>query len=1206
LNLKNGNNSKILKNHGIYFRYFTGYLGLGYGSSFKNSISLNCIQVDNVDYSDINWSSLKEDYAYFSSLDCGLSTQIVDPKFEDKLIVLGIDTDGKNSAVLNTSIANITSLDVSNSTITNLSGIQGFLALQNLNCSNNNLFESINLSKNTALTTLNCATNSSLICIQVADVAYANANWAITKDAIANFNIDCNVYTLIPDPKFEDKLITLGIDRDGRNGKVLTKSITTLTSLNVSSSSITDLTGIQDFVALTNLICNFNQLTRLDFSKNIALTNLECYSNNLNSIDISKNMFLNRLDCSANKLVNLDVSKNVALTDLICRGNLLTTIDISKNVNLGYILISDNKLTTFETSNNTKLYQIWCQNNKITTLDFSKNSLLTQVLCNNNELINLNIKNGKNSAISKGNPNLICIQVDDVVYANTNWAAKKDSQAFYNSLECIASTIIVDPKFEDKLITLGIDTDGKNGAVLNTSIATITSLDVSNSEIKNLIGVQGFLALQNLNCSNNLLENIDLTKNIALKYVICSNNRLTSLNVSKNIDLLALSCETNLLTGLDVSKNIALITLAFDENQLTSLDVSKNINLKRLYGQFNKLTNLDLSNNNILNTLTINENQINSLNISKNSKLTELFCSKNRLTNLDISKNIDLYSLYCDNNQLNRLDISNNINLTELICSKNQLTELNLKNGKNNQLTNIDLTSNPILTCILVDNVTYSNTNWTSYKDATAEYATDCTFTLIPDSNFEDKLIDIGIDTDGKNGKVLTSSINAQIDLDVRSSAIKDLTGIQDFVALKILVCSDNMLTNLDISKNISLSSLFCDGNLLTNIDISKNVNLNYLVCYKNQLSSLDTSKNLVLSHLSCGANLLASLDISSNKALKELYCDKNQLTNLNAKNGSNDKITTFFVINNPLLSCIQVDDVSYADVNFVFKDNTAKFSLDCNALPIIYTTIPDTKFEDKLIALGIDKDGKNGKVKTTSIAYLKTINLQLAEITDLTGIQDFKELEILDCGINSLTKLDVSQNLKLTDLYCHFNLLTSLDISKNTLIKVLQCNKNKIKSFDASKNIVLADINIKDNDLISLNLKNGNNSNAVSYIMSSNPKLTCIEVDNVAFSNSSAAFYKDASAIYSAVSCVKLGVDDQIFNKIKIYPIPAKSILHVDNIVLEKATVYNTLGKLVKTSTFVSGATNNSINLSGIPKGVYFVYLQSEGSTIVKRILMD
>ena len=87
-------------------------------------------------------------------------------------------------------------------------------------------------------------------------------------------------YTTIPDANFEKKLIALGID-DVADGQVFTSKINNLTSLDVSYSSITDLTGIQDFVALNALYCNNNKITSLDLSQNTALTIFKCTYNQL-------------------------------------------------------------------------------------------------------------------------------------------------------------------------------------------------------------------------------------------------------------------------------------------------------------------------------------------------------------------------------------------------------------------------------------------------------------------------------------------------------------------------------------------------------------------------------------------------------------------------------------------------------------------------------------------------------------------------------------------------------------------------------------------------------------------------------------------------------------------------------------------------------------------------------------------------------------
>src|SRR5690348_14990124 len=82
--------------------------------------------------------------------------------------------------------------------------------------------------------------------------------------------------TLIPDPKFEQALIDLGLDTGPVNGSVPRVNIKDVTSIDVANRNITDLTGIQDFVSLTRLLCNTNNLTKLDISKNVLLTGLLC------------------------------------------------------------------------------------------------------------------------------------------------------------------------------------------------------------------------------------------------------------------------------------------------------------------------------------------------------------------------------------------------------------------------------------------------------------------------------------------------------------------------------------------------------------------------------------------------------------------------------------------------------------------------------------------------------------------------------------------------------------------------------------------------------------------------------------------------------------------------------------------------------------------------------------------------------------------
>ena len=144
--------------------------------------------------------------------------------------------------------------------------------------------------------------------------------------------------------------------------------------------------------------------------------------------------------------------------------------------------------------------------------------------------------------------------------------------------------------------------------------------------------------------------------------------------------------------------------------------------------------------------------------------------------------------------------------------------------------------------------------------------------TMIPDPNFEQKLIDLGYDN-VLDGSVNTASIDTVTYLYVYNSNISDLTGIEDFTSLENLYCSSNQLTSLDVSQNTSLTSLSCSYNQLTSLDVSQNTSLVVLGCVNNQLTSIDVSNNLLLDYLYIDNNNLTSLDITNLYSLENLFC---------------------------------------------------------------------------------------------------------------------------------------------------------------------------------------------------------------------------------------------------------------------------------------------------------------------------------------------
>ncbi len=286
--------------------------------------------------------------------------------------------------------------------------------------------------------------------------------------------------TIIPDPKFEQELINQGFDVAPVNGYVLKANISSITSINVANRNITDLTGIQDFVSLTSLSCNNNNLTKLDVSKNIALTRLLCDRNQLTDLYLPNNTALTALSCTNNRLTKLDVTKYPDLKSFYCDDNLLQNLDVTKNPAIFTFSCGNNLLKTLDVTKNTALTSFGCNDNLLTTLDVTKITYLTSFTCANNLLTTLDVT--KNS--------------------------------FLYFFAC----------FNNPLSTLNV-TANPNLTTLNCWGNQLSNLDLINNP-----------ALVYLRCQDNQLVSLDISKKPALTELRCNNNQLNCLNLKNGFN----------------------------------------------------------------------------------------------------------------------------------------------------------------------------------------------------------------------------------------------------------------------------------------------------------------------------------------------------------------------------------------------------------------------------------------------------------------------------------------------------------------------------------------------------------------------------------------------------------------------------------------------------------------------------------------------
>ncbi|MDO5971213.1 hypothetical protein Q4Q35_15500, partial [Flavivirga aquimarina] len=350
----------------------------------------------------------------------------------------------------------------------------------------------------------------------------------------------------------------------------------------------------------------------------------------------------------------------------------------------------------------------------------------------------------------------------------------------------------------------------------------------------------------------------------------------------------------------------------------------------------------------------------------------------------------------------------------------------------------------------------------------------DCSpIVYIPDVNFKNALLSNTAINPNNDTEISYNEAAAFTGtMDVSRKGIADLTGIEAFVNITHLYCRDNALTSLDVSANTALTRLYCDDNALT------------------------------------------SLDVSANTALRGLYCDDNALTSLNVANGNNTNLITFTAENNPNLSCIQVDDVTYSNTNWANDiDTTASFSTDCS--PIVY--IPDVNFKNALLSNTAVNTNNDTEISyNEAAAFTGTMDVSFNNIADLTGIEAFVNITRLYCNYNNLTSLEVANNLALEELRCNSNNLTSLDVSANTALTRLICYDNALTSLDVSANTALTSLYCNNNALTSLNVANGNNTNLITFTAENNPNLSCIQVDDVTYSNANWANDIDTTASFS------------------------------------------------------------------------------------------
>ena len=557
---------------------------------------------------------------------------------------------------------------------------------------------------------------------------------------------------------------------------------------------------------------------------------------------------------------------------------------------------------------------------------------------------------------------------------------------------------------------------------------------------------------------------LDLTKCPSLAKIDCSSNNLEELDVTKNAKLYWLSCNDNKLYDLDVKNNTALEMLSLANNAVRSIDISKNRELSMFGIDNNRITSLDFSNNPKLNFATIYSNNI------KRRAMQKLVKSLPK---------VEKGFFYVVNE-----DAEHNV------MTKQQVEEAKAK-------------------------------GWIVGKSNLGIYK----------GSDDDVKGTISLTTTKAVGETIKVKVNSIGNLDIEGAKVVSKAGAQpvqlQLTAQKVTLkgyiegieCTENNITDIDITQCLMLSKLDCGNNELAVLDVSKNESLDTLNCNNNKLTELDITHNPTLMILNCNNNQLKGINLSKNPNLGIFNCTNNQITALDFSH--NRYMAFVFVYGNNINGAAMdafVNSLAKVKGAWLIIINTDKDGNVC--------TKRQAKIaKDKGWVVGESRLGEydgSDEVSNASIAFNtnkqvgETIKLDIrpakgyqvegatlvkalkgkpsewkltaqkvvikGDVDSLTCSENgITAIEVAECPSlkylkmddNALTKIDVKKNVALEELFVYNNKLDEIDVTQNTSLRSLGCSGNNISTLDVTHNTKLSLLACAKNKLTQLNLVN-------------------------------------------------------------------------------------------------------------------------------------
>jgi len=308
---------------------------------------------------------------------------------------------------------------------------------------------------------------------------------------------------------------------------------------------------------------------------------------------------------------------------------------------------------------------------------------------------------------------------------------------------------------------------------------------------------------------------------------------------------------------------------------------------------------------------------------------------------------------------------------------------------------------------------------------------------------------------------------------------------------------------------------------------------------------------------------------------------------------------------------------------------------------------IPDANFKAKLLQssttnniaynnlvgnIKIDTNNNN-EIEISEALQVNNLFVTSSNIANLSGIEYFTNLVVLNFAANVVTTANLSNLTQLQGLGCHSNHLTSLNLSGLTNLISMGCFNNQLTSIDLSSCVNLEAFNCSNNNFTSLDFSS--NHSLTILTCSNNPSLTTIKIrNNIAQDFNFIANYDcwtngspnlnyicaddfeiadlqnylagcGATQTITIDSLCPLATDDFASSTIKLFPNPTNSIITITGEVeIKNIELYDIQGRLLLSKDV--NDTSSILDISDKSKGVYLLKVIGATGYVVEKVVKE